>query len=71
MVKASQFCRVMKVGKEFSDRIHFGVANKQEMAQLLPASGLPESDSADKNPKPVVVVIDGDDRKYVMADLFT
>jgi len=60
----------MKFGKEFSDRINFGVANRGEMATLLPASGLPESDKSDKNPKPVVVVIDGDDRKYVMTEQF-
>lgn len=62
--------RVMKFGKEFSDRVHFAVANRLEMRQLLPETGLPESDKSDKNPKPVVVIIDSDDRKFVMTELF-
>ena len=61
----------MKFGKEFSDRMHFGVANRGEMSHLLPTSGLPDSDPSSKNPKPVVVVYDADDRKYVMTEPFT
>lgn len=63
-------CSVMKFGKEFADKMHFGVANKNEMASLLPTSGLPETDSSNKNPKPVVIILDSDDKKFVMPELF-
>jgi len=58
----------MKYGKEFSDRLHFGVANRQELSHL--ADVLPEPDSDSKNPKPAVLVLDDSERKYVMKDAF-
>lgn len=39
------------------------------MAGQVPAD-LPENDPKEKIPKPVVVVIDKSDKKYVMPELF-
>jgi len=61
--------RVVKFGKEYHGKINLAIANKDQMAGMVPAD-LPENDPTDKNPKPVVVVIDGSDRKYVMSELF-
>jgi len=61
--------RVVKFGKDYADQMNFAIANKEQMAQLIP-DDLPQNDPKDKNPKPVVVIIDGSDRKYIMEELF-
>uniref|UniRef100_F6WYW5 Protein disulfide-isomerase n=1 Tax=Ciona intestinalis TaxID=7719 RepID=F6WYW5_CIOIN len=66
-IKGSNYWRnrVVKFGKEFKEQLTFGIANKDGIVGLLPESGLPEDVS------PVVVIVDAQDRKYVMPNAFS
>nr|CAB3264749.1 protein disulfide-isomerase A3 [Phallusia mammillata] len=62
--------RVMKWSKNFQGKLNFAIGSRDDMSMHLPDSGLPESDASEKNPKPVVVVLDKSGRKYVMSEAF-
>ena len=47
----------------------FAIANKDEMSAVLQLTDLPKNADGVKQPKPVCVIIDGSDRKYIMQDL--
>lgn len=64
-MRLSRHRRVMKVGKDYQDKLTFSIANADDFNSLLSDIGQGEHDD-----KPVVVIRDGDDRKYVMEDDF-
>jgi len=61
--------RVVKWSKEYHDSMNFAIANKDEMSAVLQLTDLPKNADGVKQPKPVCVIIDGSDRKYIMQDL--
>jgi len=61
--------RVVKWSKAHHEDMTFAIGNQQEMSQVLQLSDLPSNEAGVKNPKPVCVIIDSSDRKYIMKDL--
>jgi len=61
--------RVVKWSKEYHDSMTFAIANKDEMSGVLQLTDLPKNADGAKQPKPVCVIIDSSDRKYIMKDL--
>uniref|UniRef100_H2ZE70 Protein disulfide-isomerase A3 n=1 Tax=Ciona savignyi TaxID=51511 RepID=H2ZE70_CIOSA len=57
---------MMKWGKDFSGKLTFAVANREEIAQMLPESGFP-----DNHAEVVVVVFDENERKFIMPTKLT
>jgi len=61
--------RVMKVGLEFGGKLHLAVGNNKVFGGLL--SGELGGDRSATSGKPMVVVLDENDKKYIMEEEFT